>query len=292
MDIFSSLFLRIAAFFTGIFTLVASLFGGGTFEPVREERYSGTGSFEVVSVVIPSEDETIENFRIWFPEGEKKCPAMIFLNGTGQKTVWFEEYFARFASFGIISIGTDDTNPGNGYSAGKALDLLLELNSNPESELYRRIDTKKIGIAGYSQGGAGALRSASLMDFADSFCAVAVISPSNEARAESKGWTYDSSKISVPVLMISGTEDDDAYGTVTSLAQMRETFDKLQGPKAIARKTGAGHQNIRQQTVGYIVAWMCWQLCGKIDAALAFCGRKSELSRNPEWQDVDLQLGY
>ena len=294
MEFFSSLFLRISAFFTAIVAFFSSLFGGGgsQFKPEIAERYEGTGSYEAVSLVIPSEDEIIENFRIWFPKGNGECPALIFLNGSGQKTAWFEEYFARFASFGIIAIGTDDTNPGNGYSAEKALELLNALNSDPDSELYGRVNTEKIGIAGYSQGGAGSLRSASLMPFADAFCTVAVISPSNEARAESKGWTYDSSKISVPVLMVSGTEDDDAYGTITSLAQMRETFDKLQGYKALARKIGAGHQNARQQTVGYIVAWMCWQLCGDTDAASACCGAECELSRNPEWQDVDLQLGY
>jgi|GEM_PF-2879244 len=292
MEIFSPLILRIAAFFTVVIVSVSSLFGGAQFEPKREDHYSGTGSHEAVSIVIPSDDEIIGNFRIWYPEGKTKCPAVIFLNGSGQKTAWFEEYFERFATFGIIAIGTDDINPGDGYSAGKALETLLSLNSNPESALYGKVNTKKIGIAGYSQGGAGALRSASVMPFADSFCTVAVISPSNEERAESKGWTYDSSKIKVPVLMVSGTEDDDAYGTITSLNQMQETFTKLQGPKALARKTGAGHQNARQETVGYIVAWMCWQLCGEIDAGLAFFGKKCEIVRNPAWQDADMQLGY
>ena len=291
MESIVEFFQKIAAFFTGIITMIASLFGGGSapFEPVVETRYAATGSYEAVSFVSPSDDEKIGNYRVWFPEGKENCPAVLFLNGSGQKTMWFEEYFARFASFGIVAIGTDDTDPGTGYSAEKALEFLLAQNADPDSELYGKVNSDKIGIAGYSQGGAGALRSASLLPISDAFCIVAVLSPSNEARAESKGWTYDSSKIKVPVLMVSGTEDDDAAGTITSLAQMRQTFDKIPGPKALARKTGAGHQNIRQQTVGYIVAWMCWQLCGDSDAAKAFSGRSPELAKNPDWQDVILK---
>ena len=293
MDALLAFFQKFAAFFTSLFTLTASLFGGGSsgpFEPVLETRYASNGSYEAVSLVFPSDDAKIGSYRIWYPEGKKKCPAVIFLNGSGQKTAWFSEYFARFASFGIVSIGTDDTDAGTGYSAEKALEFLLAQNADPDSELFGKVNTKKIGIAGYSQGGAGALRSASLLPISGSFCTVAAISPSNEARAESKGWTYDSSKINVPVLMVSGTEDDDAYGTITSLAQMRETFDKIPGSKAMARKIGVGHQNARQQTVGYITAWMCWQLCGDKKAAKVFTGRSPEIAENPEWQDVNLKL--
>ena len=293
MQALLSIFRRIAAFFTGLAAMIASFFGGGgaqPFAPVLENRYAGTGVYEAVQATFPAEDAAVGAYTVWYPAGAENCPAVLFLNGTGQKTSCFQDYFSRIASFGIVAIGTEDTAPGHGDSAQMALAFLLTQNADPDSVLFGKVNTDKIGIAGYSQGGAGALRSASLLPFAEAFCTVAVISPSNETRAHSMGWDYDPSRISVPVFILSGTADDDAAGTVTSLSQLQETFIKLAGPKAMARKTGAGHQNARQETVGYVAAWLCWQLCEDTEAAKVFTGGAPEIAANPDWQDVCLQF--
>ena len=292
MEPFVAFFQKIAAFFTGIATLIASLFGfgGGVIsDPSLEARYSGTGDYKAVCYKFPSEDEKIGMFTVWCPDGESGCPAVIILNATGNKASWSGEYNSRFATFGIVSVGTEDTDTGTGYSTQRALEFLLAQNADPDSVLYGKVNTDKLGIVGHSQGGAGALRTVSLLPCADSFCAAAAISPSHEARAESRGWTYDPTQIDIPVFLVSGTVEEDD-GLVTSLGYLTQTFDRLAGPKALARKKGVGHDAAYKQSAGYILAWFCWQLLGDTEAANAFTGDMPELAEDPEWQDVILQL--
>ena len=167
---------------------------------------------------------------------------------------------------------------------------MLRLNEEEGSPLYGKIDPARIGIAGFSQGGAAALRAASVLDCAGKFCTVAAVSPSYEERAAGFGWGYDPARITVPVLLLAGTKGNEENGQITSLEEQRKTFGALGGPKAAARKTGVTHNDIRLESLGCLTAWMAWRLCGDETAAGMFVGDAPELALNEGWQDVRLEL--
>lgn len=127
-----------------------------------EKKYAGLGGYEVSNEVVKSEDKTIRNIRIWYPSEMKNSqddyPMIVVVNGSNTAALNYEPYFERLASWGFIVVGNDDRQSGIGISTSQTLDYMLEQNQNSNSLFYAKIDTKNIGIAGYSQGGAGAIR--------------------------------------------------------------------------------------------------------------------------------------
>lgn len=57
--------------------------------------------------------------------------------------------------------------------------------------------------------------------------------------------------------------------------------------KVRARVAGAEHEEILQESDGYMTAWMLWQLAGDEGAAKVFVGEGAEILTNSRWQDVD-----
>lgn len=127
-----------------------------------EKKYAGLGGYEVSSEAVKSEDKTIGNIRIWYPSEMKNSqddyPMVVVVNGSNTAALNYEAYFERLASWGFIVVGNDDRQSGIGISTSQTLDYMLEQNQNPDSLFYEKVDTTNIGIAGYSQGGAGAVR--------------------------------------------------------------------------------------------------------------------------------------
>ena len=127
-----------------------------------EKKYAGLGGYEVSNEVVKSEDKTIGNIRIWYPSEMKNSqddyPMVVVVNGSNTAALNYEAYFERLASWGFIVVGNDDRQSGTGISTSQTLDYMLEQDQNPDSLFYEKIDAINIGIAGYSQGGAGAVR--------------------------------------------------------------------------------------------------------------------------------------
>ena len=128
-----------------------------------EQKYSQPGGYAVSSVDTPSDDKRIGKIRVWYPsevaDTAALYPAILVVNASNTPAYKYEGWFKRLASWGFVVIGNEDPQAGTGETASITLDYILNL---PEDHtLYGRIDEDRIGIVGFSQGGAGALAAVS-----------------------------------------------------------------------------------------------------------------------------------
>ena len=175
-----------------------------------EKKYAGLGDYEVSVMAVKSEDKSIGNIRIWYPsEMENRYPLIVVVNGSNTAALNYEPYFERLASWGFVVVGNDDRQAGAGISTSLTLDYMLEQNQNSDSLFYEKIDVQNIGIAGYSQGGVGAVRAVTECENSGLYKTIFTGSAAHSYLAKMWGG-YDASKVSIPWFMTAaaGTSDD------------------------------------------------------------------------------------
>ena len=265
-----------------------------------EQQYSQRGPHEVLQLDIPSEDERIGAVRMWYPAeleaSDASWPVVVVVNASGSPANVYEPWFARLASWGFVVVGNEDPQAGTGETASLTLDVIVDLPDG--CSLAGKLDEDRMGIVGFSQGGAGALAALTQYENGGLYRTVFTGSAAYPFLAENMGWHYDASKVSAPWLMVAGTgASDDAgvedpteeFGGVAPLSSLVEDYDAVDPalPRVRARAVGAEHEDMLARSDGYMTAWLLWQLCDDGDAAQAFVGADAEIAHNPGWQDVE-----
>ena len=140
---------------------------------------------------------------------ENRYPLIVVVNGSNTAALNYEPYFERLASWGFVVVGNDDRQAGTGISTSLTLDYMLEQNQNSDSLFYEKIDVQNIGIAGYSQGGVGAVRAVTECGNSGLYKTIFTGSAAHSYLAKMWGG-YDASKVSIPWFMTAaaGTSDD------------------------------------------------------------------------------------
>ena len=266
-----------------------------------EKKYAGIGSYDVSNAVIKYDDDTIKNIRIWYPaeldNTEEKYPFIIVANASNTAALNYEPYFERLASWGFIVVGNDDRQAGTGISTSLTLDYMLEQNKNSNSLFYEKIDIQNIGIIGYSQGGAGAIRAVTEYENSGLYKTIFTGSAAHSYLAQMWGG-YDASKVSIAWFMTAATGTSDDTGAtdaatewlgVAPLSSLAENYDAMPDNvfKLRARVVGAEHEDMQESTDGYMTAWMLYQLQGAEEAGTALIGETAEIMNNSKWQDIE-----
>ena len=266
-----------------------------------EKKYAGLGGYEVSSKIVESEDKTIGNIRIWYPSEMKNnqddYPMVVVVNGSNTAALNYEAYFERLASWGFIVVGNDDRQSGIGISTSQTLDYMLEQNQNSNSLFYEKIDTQNIGIAGYSQGGAGAIRAVTECENGSLYKTIFTGSAAHSYLAQMWGG-YDASKVSIPWFMTAATGTSDDTGAtdvakewlgVAPLSSLVENYNAMSDNvfKLRARVVGAEHEEMQMKTDGYMTAWMLYHLQDDQEAGKVFLGEGAEILHNTNWQDIE-----
>lgn len=274
-----------------------STIGGGELE----RRYMKRGAYDVLLSEFETSDKAMGCIKVWMPQGgeESVFPIIIIVNGSNATASRCEPFFDRLASWGFVVVGNDDPMAGQGDSTSKMLDFLLDAAEDSVHPLYDAIDTSKIGIAGYSQGGAGALRAAT--EFANScrYTALFTCSAASQLLAQNLGWQYNPHKVQIPYFMVAGTGASDAgdgqdggWVGVTPLSSLEENYaatpDDVE--RVMARRIGAEHEDMMACSDAYLTAWMLYRLCGDEQAAMVFVGEDAEIFHNELWQDVKTNM--
>lgn len=265
-----------------------------------EQKYSQQGPYEVSNQDFPSEDLAIGSLKFWYPRdlenSEEKLPVIIAVNASNVPASRYEPWFSRLSSWGFAVIGNEDPQAGTGETASLTLDYILNL---PERHpLQDKLDLTRIGLAGFSQGGAGALAAVTEFENGKHFSTVFTGSAAYPVLADNMGWKYDLTKINIPIFMTAGTGKSDdrnvsdpktEYAGVAPLSSLREGYASIPNTnfKVIARAAGAEHEEMLKRCDGYLTAWMLYQLNNDQEAGKVFIGSDAELLQNSNWTDVE-----
>ena len=246
------------------------------------------------------EANALQNFKkyeFYYPiemeSSDKKYPVVIFCNGTGVTGSKYSAVLEHLASWGFVVVATEEEYSWNGFSAEMCLRRLILLNENENAEgwesnpFYQRIDFDNIGISGHSQGGVGVINAITDTEHTDLYKAAFCASPTNQELAESIEWSYDASKVNIPIFLISSTGQGDE-NFVVSLEGLNAIYKSIPDTvqKIIARRNDADHSHTLYYGDGYMTAWFMWHLQGDEEATKAFLGEKAEILTNPYWQDI------
>lgn len=259
-----------------------------------ERKYTELGSYDVESKECESGESAYSIYKIWYPKETENAnisyPAVVMSNGTGVPYTKYEPIFHHLASWGFIVIGNDDASARNGVSLSKSLDFLLALNKDSTSPFYQKIDANNVGIAGHSQGGVGVINALTEFDNSNVYKAAYTASTPHSALATNLQWSYDISKVSIPLFMTAGTGKVDTE-TIAPLSSLQENFTALNDdiPAMIARRKDTDHGEMLANADGYMTAWFMYFLKDDMEAQTIFYGDSAEISQNENWQDIQKQ---
>lgn len=262
-----------------------------------ERLYTGRGKYELSKLVFDETDDAMGSIYVWMPQSEAPSPRpiIIIVNGSNAIASRCEPFFERLASWGFVVVGNDDPMAGHGDSTSRMLDFLLAAAEDAEHSLYGLIDISKIGIAGYSQGGAGALRAATEFANSSRYTTLFTCSAASQLLSQNLGWAYDPAKVQIPYFMVAGTGMSDAgdgknggWVGVTPLASLEENYLAMPDDidRVMSRRIGAEREDMMACSDAYLTAWMLYRLYGDEQAAKVFVGDTAEIRHNELWQDV------
>ncbi len=270
-----------------------------------EKKYSGSGEYEVANVDFDAGDKKIDKYRVWYPKElestDQEYPLIVITNASNVAALNYEPYFKRLASWGFIVAGNEDRQAGSGESTSLTLDYVLKLNDKTDSVFYKKISPTNIGIMGFSQGGAGAIRAATEFENSNKYKTIFTGSAAYPFLAKNMGWEYDASKIKIPYFMTAGTGSTDdsgvediyqEFGGVCPLEALKDIYSTISQDvaKIRARIKGAEHEDMLTLTDGYMTAWMLWQLKDDEEAKKVFADETAEILNNGHWQDVEKNI--
>ena len=261
-----------------------------------EAKYLKTGPWPVAELTARAA-AAFQYYELFYPVGIKgRAPAVIFANGTGVKVSRYAAVLRHLASWGIIAIGTEEEFSFSGFSAEmcfrylERLDGEKTLQNGEANPLFEKIDVRRVGISGHSQGGVAVINAVTETPHADRYCCAFALSPTNPGSAHELLWDYDAKKIHIPIALLAGTgffEDK----VIISAAQLAELFASLsKAPyKLMARRYGVDHGAMLYSADGVMTAFFRWQLAGDREAECLFSGKEPELIHNPLYRDCVIE---
>lgn len=268
--------------YCSVFPAVSRSYNRNTYPCPVEQKYHENGPYQVTV-------HSIDGIHVFVPDSAYKAPlpTVVMVNGTGLKALHYHPVFEHLASWGFIVIGNDDSNAWNGLSALDSLDKALCQNSTEGSPLYQRIDLDRIGVVGHSQGAMGAINAATEDD---RFKVLYAASCPQKSLAKKLGWSYSMKTISIPTMLVAGTEWIDRHiSPLDSLLLLAEELPDTT-PMLLGRLKGVEHRYVLHEGDAYMTAWLRHFLTNEADAAAALTCDNPEILNNPRWQDVIIHI--
>ena len=263
---------------------------GGTLEA----KYIAMGKHEV-SYIENGAMMSFKKYEIFYPSDIDRMrgsfPVVIFVNGTGIGGSKYRALQKHLASWGIITIATEEEFAWNGFSAEMCVRYLKLLNEyegevgGKKNILQGRIDLDRIGITGHSQGGIGVINAITDHRHSDIYKAAVILSCGRTGDNNLFQWTSDETLIKTPTLIIGSTGPTDSI--IASLESLQMLYDNIpEGvSKVMVRRNDADHGDMLYYADGYVTAWFMYYLAGVAEAGEAFWGDSAEIDTNPLYQD-------
>jgi hypothetical protein len=246
-----------------------------------EVHYSSTGSWAISTEIYT--DALGNIYDLFYPtdlgaDGFRH-PILTWGDGSFGRPSNYPGVLNQLASWGfvIIAWSSGQTGTGNEMLAG-ARDL-VNLNNDSCSKFYNQLNTDAIGAFGHSQGAGGSVRatldSDGLIKTVVPICLPSLI-------WVNKNDTFDLAKLTVPVLFLGGSND----WLIAPPWALWVYSIEVPGAAAMLVLNGADHNTIQHtggEYLGYLTAWMMYQLQGDQYARGAFVGDPPEANSNISW---------
>jgi pimeloyl-ACP methyl ester carboxylesterase len=266
-----------SAFITGVGAPPAS---AATY-PI-ESAYAARGTWAVTTGSVT--DASGNSFSLYYPTNlganGVRHAVVSWGNGTNAVPSQYSGLLTQLASWGFVVVASNSTATGFGTEITAGANYMVGANANPSSAFYQRIDTAKIAAVGHSQGAGGSTR-AVIANPGLFSTLVTVALPA--AVWVSAGQEYNTAQLTRPTLFLGGSTD----WLIASPSTTTGYYNKVPGAAAVGVLKGAGHNTIQGTGggfVGYITAWLMYQLRGDATARNAFAGTR-ELVSNTNWQN-------
>mgnify|MGYP002680429856 CR=1 FL=1 len=263
-----------------------------------EAQYLAMGEYDVSSYEA-SAMMSFGKYEIYYPsdieEMDEPLPAVVFVNGTGTKGTKYPSLQKHLASWGFITIATEEEHAWNGFSAEMSVRYLEMLNSyqgdvnGKPNPFYRKIDVDNIGVTGHSQGGFGVVNAITTQRHSENYKAAVILS-SNAQTNEALQWEADATQIQVPTFIVGSTGNTDAL--LASPDSLRTLYEQIpeSTEKVLAIRNDADHGQMLYFADGYVTAWFLWLLKDDAEAAKVFTGDAPELLSNPLYQEQQIDM--
>ncbi|HEX5685184.1 MAG TPA: hypothetical protein VFY73_14270 [Ideonella sp.] len=237
----------------------------------------------------------------------KPLPIITFGNGTDAQPYYYDYLLRHLASWGFAIVATRQPNTGIGTEIRDAADFMVKENARPDSPFFGRLNTKRIGAMGHSQGATGVLNA--MRDAGGSIrTAIAMALPAQRYCSSEENCTDTKQLTSGSVFFLNGSLDaiispsyqpQGTKGLQSNSAYYRATPDQL--PKFWATLRGTSHNDMLGQPdcgpvgllctngvygfLGYPTAWMMDQLKGDAQAHTVFVDGSGEIfSQTKNWR--------
>jgi pimeloyl-ACP methyl ester carboxylesterase len=164
----------------------------------------------------------------------------------------------QLASWGFVVIASTSSSTGRGTEMLSAVDYLVARDAESTGVFAGKLDPTRIAAAGHSQGAGGAARAT--LASAGRITTVVPINPPDPAWV-GEADRFDFSRLSVPVLLLSGVNDT----WISPPRTLTAYYDQIPGAAVRASLQGADHNTIQQsggRYLGYLTAWLRYQLVG------------------------------
>lgn len=258
-----------------------------------ESKYKKIGSEQVAKVEFNSDNPTIGKivavYPLSIPHTGQVFPLINIGNASNTTAYDLIEAMEHLASWGHVVIGNMDKQTGSGSSISQTLDEFLCLIEQQDNIFYGKIDTTKIGIAGYSQGAYGTVMAATAYPNSHLYKAIYLCScPQKQIGINFKWGATDFAKITAPLLMLAGTGEWDSK-IISPEEAFQANFDETTGtfPVLSARHACKDHEEMGGEGDAYMTAWFSYFLKGDSAAGKAFSGDDAEILRNRDrWVNI------
>lgn len=261
-----------------------------------EARYLAMGRHAVRYAEVPAW-MSFKKFVVCYPSDiarmKEPVPAVIFVNGTGVKGTKYPALQKHLASWGFITVATNEKFAWNGFSAEMSVRYLEQLNEYQPAEgknaFYHKIDLRNLGVTGHSQGGFGVVNAVTEQRHHKNYKAAVILSCNAQSNPVFL-WEAHPEEIAATTLILGSTGPTDSL--LAPLDSLKRLYRQIPDgvSKVLARRNDADHGEMLYKGDGYVTAWFLWLLKGDEKAAEAFTGESPELMHNSLYQDQQISI--
>lgn len=247
-----------------------------------ESTYAAPGPWSITTTTVA--DGAGRQFRLLYPAdlgaGGVDHPVLTWGNGTFANPDTYPGVLQHLASWGFVVVAFTGDTTASGLAMLAGAQLVVAADSDPASPFFGHVDTARVGALGHSQGAGGAVnattKSGGLITTTVPIALTRPLFVFPEDR-------FDLTALVDPVLFLGGGLDLLFAPPFT----IRAAYDEVPGPAAVAILKLADHWTIQAsggRFLGYLTAWLMYQLQDDPVARAAFVGAPPEINTNTAWR--------